>query len=254
MLTGHDRAVLQFSGGKDSTALMHVARPWLDRIRVVFCDPGHTLPHVLAHVHATCRALGVKLDLIEHDEKIEAFHERVGLPSDIVPAWSAPDAAWIVSAGVPQRLQSPVNCCGRRLYDPMTAYIRDSGTTLVLRGSKKADIRVGVPDGHVEDGVEYRSPLWGWTDEDVYRFHREHGIAIPAHYAAGAAGGVNDSLDCWSCTGHLTFGTGAGRIRYVREHYPELWPELYRRLGAVRGAIAAEQARMDAAILGGLEA
>ena len=44
MLGSHKHAVLQFSGGKDSTALMYLARPWLDRITVIFGETGATFP------------------------------------------------------------------------------------------------------------------------------------------------------------------------------------------------------------------
>ena len=65
MLGNHKNAVLQFSGGKDSTALIHLARPWLDRITVLFAETGATFPHLLKHIHATCEKLNATLVIVK---------------------------------------------------------------------------------------------------------------------------------------------------------------------------------------------
>jgi len=85
VLEGHDRAVLQFSGGKDSTALLWRARPWLDRITVLYGDPGDAFPHIRAFVEETCAKLGAGLQIVRPPMDVLAYHAVAGLPADIVP-------------------------------------------------------------------------------------------------------------------------------------------------------------------------
>jgi 3'-phosphoadenosine 5'-phosphosulfate sulfotransferase (PAPS reductase)/FAD synthetase len=114
--------------------------------------------------------------------------------------------------------------------------IRESGLKVVLRGSKKTDERVGVPNGHVENGIEYRSPLWDWTHSRVLAYLRDEGIELPMHYRT-----VLDSMDCWLCTGYLgPQYHGKERLEFIREHYPDLWPHLVARLRRVRAALTEE--------------
>lgn len=240
MLTGHNKAVLQFSGGKDSTALLHLARPWLDRIDVLFVEAGATFPHVRRFVEDTCKALGANLTVIDHGDTLDAYHERAGLPSDVVPFWASPAATPYLKAAPKTKIQEPLRCCNARLYEPAQRFVRECGHTLVLRGSKAADGRVGVGNA-VVDGVEYRSPLWGWIDADVMAYLQAEGVELPQHYRDG----VSDSLDCWSCTAHLPYH-GAEKHAWMRAHTPDLYAALKPRLAAVRAAVADAVAEVDA--------
>jgi 3'-phosphoadenosine 5'-phosphosulfate sulfotransferase (PAPS reductase)/FAD synthetase len=243
MLKDNERAVLQFSGGKDSAALLHLAKPHLDRIVVYFADSGAVYPHVREFVHTECERLGAKLEVIRPPVTIEDWQEAEGLPSDIVPVESTAERQWSLTEKAPQRLQPYTRCCTAMLWLPMAKAIKASGIKTVLRGSKRCDARVGVPDGHVDaDGIVYRSPLWDWSDGDVYAYLAKEGVTLPTHYAA-----VPDSLDCWLCTGHLKHH-GAAKLRWTKEHHPNLWPELSRRVAAVRNVIDGERAKLSAAL------
>lgn len=233
MIGGHDRALLQFSGGKDSRALLQLARPYLSRIEVLFAETGGTFPHVRRYVEDTCRDLGVPLTVVQADEPLDAYHARLGLPADVLPYWSTPSAMAYRSDQPALRLQEPLRCCSARLFEPVQRYIRESGHTLVLRGSKACDARVGVPHGHVENGVEYRAPLWTWSHREVLDYLAHEGVELPAHYRDG----VEDSLDCWLCTGHLPYH-GAAKLAWMKEHTPDLFAALAPRLAAVQQATA----------------
>ena len=126
------------------------------------------------------------------------------------------------------------------IFEPMQKAVKESGVKTVLRGSKKSDSRVGVADGHVEDGITYLSPLWNWSDAQVFGYLEKEGVTLPKHYTA-----VPDSLDCWLCTGHL-LRHGAAKAQWTKENYPDLWPELSRRLGALRDVIDSERAALAA--------
>ena len=81
MLGSDETAVLQFSGGKDSTALLYLARPHLDRITVLFADTGAVYPHVVRFIHETCAKLGVRLEVVRPPLPVDAYTAVAGLPS-----------------------------------------------------------------------------------------------------------------------------------------------------------------------------
>jgi 3'-phosphoadenosine 5'-phosphosulfate sulfotransferase (PAPS reductase)/FAD synthetase len=237
MLSAGEHAALQYSGGKDSTALLHLARPHLPRITVYFGDTGASFPHVKAHVVETCARLGARLVVVAPPMDIRQYHAEIGLPSDVVPVEASLEMRDYLREKPPQLVQSYMRCCAAMLWMPMEKRIRADGHTIILRGSKVADARVGVAPGHVGDGVEYRSPLWEWSDDEVMAYLDREGASLPAHYSA-----VPDSLDCHLCTAHLGHH-GAAKLRWMREHTPELWPETRQRLQALRGALARDAAR-----------
>lgn len=229
MLADHKKAVLEFSGGKDSTALLHLARPFLDRVDVIFCDTGASFPHVVDFVMETCRAWNARLTIVRPVVDVKSYTEEFGLPSDIVPVDSSPEMRGFIHQRQP--LQSYFSCCRKMLWEPMHKFVIDSDATLVLRGAKKSDPRVGVPPGHFDGGIEYASPLWNWSDDKVHAYLKQEGVSLPAHYAS-----VNDSLDCWLCSAHLAHH-GKEKLAYLKEAYPAYWQETSERIARVRSEV-----------------
>lgn len=242
MLGSHKNAILQFSGGKDSTALMYLARPHLDRITVVFGETGATFPHLLKHIHDTCEKLGAKLVTIRPEIDVHQYTYGHGLPADIVPVEASAVMLPFLKEKPKQLLQPYTQCCAAMLWAPLYKYTHENGVDLVLRGSKASDARVGVGPDVMADGVRYLSPLWNRSDEDVYEYLEEQGAELPHHYKH-----INDSLDCWLCTAHLAHH-GDAKLRYIRETYPDLWPAVGERVRRVRAVLDGERARISAAL------
>jgi 3'-phosphoadenosine 5'-phosphosulfate sulfotransferase (PAPS reductase)/FAD synthetase len=248
MIGAHKKAVLQFSGGVDSLALLYCARPWLDAIEVHFVDPGAVFPEVVDFVERTCAKLGARLVTVRPEHDIRAFHDAFGLPADLLPARSLPGLAQVL--GTAERVQPWSNCCGRLLFGPAHRAVLASAATLVLRGVKACDERKGVPPGTVDEhGITYEAPLWDWSDADVLAYLRKERGEIPAHYAH-----VKDSLDCWLCSAHLSTSYGKARLAYIREHRSELWPDVSERVSRVLAAARSEFERIApaAGVLDGL--
>lgn len=243
MLGNHDRAALQFSGGKDSLALLHLARPYLDKITVFFGDTGAVYPHVVDFVHTTCRDLGAKLVIVKPPVDLFDYHERFGLPSDIVPVEVSPEMMAFKPVKPKQMLQSPMTCCGALLWAPMTRAVNESGLPLVLRGSKACDPHVSVPPGFKDaDGREYGSPLWDWSDADVLDYLADK--EVPDQYNHG----IGDSMDCWACTAHMDGKYAKAKLEYARDNYPDLWPVMKERIGRVVKTVAEQTAHINEAL------
>lgn len=224
-LARHGSAVLEFSGGKDSLCVLHHARPWADRITVLFVDMGDLFDFVRPFVERVCDLWDFKLQVIESKPP-----ENV-LPSDIVPAWSTPFGSWLLPAACKSQTQivSSFECCDATLWKPLQQAVKDSGTSLVLRGSKATDAHLSVPSGTVFEGVEYLYPIDQWTDTEVMFYLQDHGIELPKQYGLG----VNHSLDCKHCTAWLSTEAEVQRIAFTRDHYPEVFAELQARMRLV---------------------
>jgi phosphoadenosine phosphosulfate reductase len=242
MIAPGRKAILQFSGGKDSTALLYHMRPYLKSLTVVNVNTGAILPEVEDFIERTCQKLGANLEIIRPEIDVFMYTEYAGYPADIVPFESTPFFRYALHGPHNgQLIQSYGECCAAMLWTPMKKYMKENNIDLVFRGSKKADARVGVPDGHIEDGVEYRSPLWNWSHDQVFHYLDLIGVKLPPHYEEFA-----DSLDCWICTGHLKH-CGKERIQYIKEKHPEKWPILRKRLEAVEKAIVDEMVAVSSA-------
>jgi 3'-phosphoadenosine 5'-phosphosulfate sulfotransferase (PAPS reductase)/FAD synthetase len=242
MLGHHRNAVLQFSGGKDSTALMYLARPYLNEITVLFSETGATFPHLRRHVEQTCRKLGARMTIVHPEIDVHEHIYRNGFPSDIVPVEASAEMAPFLNPPPKQILQSYTQCCRAMLWTPMLGYMRENNVDLVLRGSKSCDPRVGVGPGTEIEGITYESPLWDWSDDDVYAYLKEQGAELPDQYPE-----INDSLDCWICTAHLAHH-GDQKMHYIKKNYPDLWPVVSERMNLVRGIIEREAARIAPAM------
>jgi 3'-phosphoadenosine 5'-phosphosulfate sulfotransferase (PAPS reductase)/FAD synthetase len=237
----HERVALQFSGGKDSTALLYLARPWLDRITVIFAESGATFPHVVEHIERTCAKLGARLEIVRPPADVFAFTAEHGLPSDIVPVETSAETQPFRNPAAPELLQSYMRCCAAMLWVPMGRWIERNDITLVLRGAKRSDKRVGAGPNFEVEGITFRSPLWEWNDDRVFEYLRAEDVELPAHYPD-----LPDSLDCWCCTAHLPYH-GDAKMRYIREHYPDLWPIVRERMERVYVALGTELKRIEPA-------
>ena len=240
-MTVRDIAIY-FSGGKDSLAALYVSRPLLERAVVYFADAG-AYPHVAAFVRETCERLGASLKVVRPPMPLEDYHAIAGLPADIVPVETSPEMQPYVKRGGMPVLQSHLACCRFLLWEPLHRAVSFDGIRHVIRGSKACDPHVGVPDGFIDrDGIVYRSPLWAWTDADVFAYLEKEGAKLPGYQMEGTA---NFNWDCILCTAYLNAPGTKERLDYTRRHYPEIWPKLARRLKTLRRTIDDERGALE---------
>ena len=224
----HEKAALQFSGGKDSLACLWLTKPWWDKITVMWANTGAAFPETVELMQKV-RAL------VPHFLEVRTnVFERIadkGYPVDVLPVLHHDSLRSIAQPEL--KLQTFMECCVSSIMWPLYEAMKAHGATLLVRGQKAADRLKGpLHTGHIEDGIEFLYPIEGWTDKDVRAYLLDAPFGLPAHYAY-----TNTSLDCWCCTAYLQ--DNVGKMRLMREHYPAWHAIVKGRLSEVKNAIQA---------------
>jgi len=209
------RSVLQFSGGKDSLAVLMLCQKVWDEICVVWVNTGAAYSDVVDYMDMWERRLP-HFFVVESNQP-EQIREN-GWPVDVVPVNRTRYAANFMGCkGC--RFQSYLDCCKENIWLPMhdaSMRILNDGVAeekFILRGQRDADTRKApARSGDVVDGVTYLFPIQDWTDEQVWQYLKDVKAPIPPYYAEGE----KTSRDCWDCTAYVK--DNGARIQALPEH------------------------------------
>jgi 3'-phosphoadenosine 5'-phosphosulfate sulfotransferase (PAPS reductase)/FAD synthetase len=196
--------IVQFSGGKDSTALVLWARENLPEFTAVFCDTGWEHPLTYAYIqHINETVLGGKLVTVKSEKYPGGMRELV-IKKQMVPNHRMrfcteelkvlPFAAWM----------------NDQCFDEATVYqgIRAGESP----GRAKMARRVWEP--LYEAWIE--RPLFAWAPKQVFEMHERHNVKPNPLYRLGAA-----RVGCFPC-----IMTGHAELRRVSASLPELWERI----------------------------
>jgi 3'-phosphoadenosine 5'-phosphosulfate sulfotransferase (PAPS reductase)/FAD synthetase len=232
------KAALQFSGGKDSLALLYLLKPQWDGLTVVWCNTGDAFPETVIQMREIAQTVPHFLE-VRSDQPAQIL--RDGPPADVLAAWDTPIGRRIDTTRT-VKAQAPFGCCSTNLWVPMHDVIKAHGFDTVYRGQRSEEAkRAPIVDGMVFDGITYRFPLEDWTGARVRAFLAEQGVALPAHYAD-----VDSSLDCMHCTAYLA--ENKGKFDYMRARHPELYREVRQTIYQLLSAVMAEAVHLKAVL------
>lgn len=219
-LDRHEQIALAFSGGKDSLALVYLLGTYLNRIMIYHYDTGDLLPEtreIVDHV----KSFAPNFVHIQGD--ILTTIATQGLPTDLLPYTAHPVAQQMAEHVT--KLVSRYDCCWHNLMLPLFKRIHEDGNTLIIRGTKQADMkRLPAMSGEVAYGIEIFLPLQNWSHAEVFAYLREAGAPISRIYTT-----VVNSPECARCTAWW----GEKRAEYLRKHHPALWADYRNRLSLV---------------------
>ena len=230
-ISRHGRALVGYSGGKESVVLKHLLSPLAERIDFVWVNTGVALPHMETFV----RSQGV----IELHGNQTARFAQWGLPVRIA-AMSHTQAGRVEREPKNRLMTSDwYSCCYEVRCAPIRDYMKAHGITLFIHGQRFEDNFDVV--GHGSLGMERAQPLWDWTKADVYNYIEEHALELPEQYRQGCS----ESFECWNCTGFIS----PERFAYLARQYPERWEALRPALQAVYQPAMGEMVRFEQALM-----
>jgi len=226
-LTRHARVALSFSGGKDSTAVVLLLKRHLPRITVYNVNTGDLLPEM---EEAIDRVAAMCPHFVRIETRVADWIATHGLPTDLLP-YSQDRVGRSMNEHRGRYLVSRYDCCGMNLMQPLWNRIRADGNTLLIRGTKRADMHtLPVDSGSTHDGVEIWYPLLEWTAADVFDFLEKEKFPLPRLYET-----MTNAPECARCSAWWT----EKRADYLKQHYPSLYADYQARLEVVLSELRA---------------
>lgn len=207
-LKRHDKVALQFGSGKDSAACLKLLTPYLDRITVLWANPGDAYPETLDYMDEIYSKVP---HFVEVNGEQPSWVIEHGMPVDVVPVSASAFAPMMHQRVVP--LLQPFNqCCHHNMWEPMAKWLVENEITGLIRGQKKSDaLGASFKSGDWVGNIELFYPIEDMNDDEVLEFL---GPDVPDSYKRG----LHSSLDCKSCTAYVNHN--AGRLEDLDLIYP----------------------------------
>ena len=242
-LDGHKTPVLCWSGGKDSTALLHLVLQYRPQIPVIFIDVGVDFPETYSFIDLLANSWNLNL-IIARPKNGNSFWEvgkQYGWP--IFGKFITSNVERAVRSGNIRSQLSPLektlaNCkahiscrCGaiirenpgKELEKSLSADLKFIG----LRASEsRSRVALWVDHGNIYPVKRYygrgkeiwkANPISIWTEDDIWKYHEINSIPHCSLYDLGYP-----RNGCWTCAMGFKFG----QLKRLRQGHPDLFLSL----------------------------
>lgn len=240
---GLDNVYVAYSGGKDSSVVLDIARMMYPNILAVFCMTGNEYPDVCRHVRRM-RDEGQNVEIIRpkmtprevwakygfplvskevsryvHDVRINPYSStaqiRMGSGKFCLPyCWR-----WLVY----EPFYVSHKCCDKLKKEPFRDYHRRTGRWPIL-GMLASESRLREISYLRHGGCNYYSPnvnesnpLSVWTEKDVLAYIAKRKIQLPSCYEMGIS-----RTGCMGC-GFGAHNEGDTRFSFLEKNYPNAY-------------------------------
>lgn len=190
--------VVNFSGGKDSTAmLLHMVELDMPIDEIIFCDTTAEFPQMYEHVDKVEAYIGRPITRLrrEHSWEYMLLHH---VKKNGTVGYSFPDFRnrW---------------CTAYFKRDHIKSYLKD------IRKTHSVIHYIGIAADEPKRIKEHRYPLveWGWSEADCLDYCKSKGFDWGGLYD------VFTRLSCWCCPLKRL-----EELEALRKHFPELWDKL----------------------------
>lgn len=214
------------SGGKDSTVLLHLLRPWADRVTVLSVIMDNGFPGVQECLEDHCRAWGfTNLQIMLPPISFPQYIQNFGWPAQLIPtAMDGPLLDPFYDGG--PKLSSWWHCSVLRVIWPLMQASQEAKVDAVLTASRKSDApahgRIGpVIEAHdvgIAGWTRY-DMLHQWSTDQIWSYIDTHDIALPPLYQ-WKRHMLTDAPDCIDCP------FSAEYVTWTKEHDPVLYERI----------------------------
>ena len=223
-------AAVAWSGGKDSTVLLHLVLPFQPSIVVIWNNTGVEFPETWPFIKKLRDEWGLNLHITKPAEGIDFW-------------WGVKKYGWpLLGKGIKKSLFTnpkyinnykgkvgraiPISsyCCDYLKERPSMRKYRELGIKVTLNGNMVAESRQRFFTWLDYGEFSYASslklwrcwPLWCWKDDDIWAYHEKFNLPHCAIYDKG-----HKRNGCWPCGMDLAFP--GNHLAILRLSHPKLW-------------------------------
>lgn len=262
---GLDGVYISFSGGKDSTVLLHIARRIYPEIRAVFSNTGLEYPEIVSFVKST-----PNVDILRPKMTFKQVIDKYGYPviskeqsnyiyrvrntksegeinkylhginRDGTKTNFKVSEKWKYMVDSPFKISD--KCCDQLKKNPFKKYEKETGrvpiiATLATESSQRK--RMYLKDGcnAFENKRPKSTPMGFWTEQDVLQYIKEYNVPIASVYGDiiekdGKLVTTGESrTGCIFCMYGIHKEEGQNRIQRLEETHPKLHDYCVNKLG-----------------------
>lgn len=196
-----DYYVVNFSGGKDSTAmLLRMLELNMPVDEILFCDTTVEFPQMYEHIEKVEKYINRKIKRLKVSGSYEYFllkYKVNGRDGQVKQGYSFPDfqMRW---------------CTAMFKRDLVNRYLRTKKPLNIVQ-------YIGIAADEPERIKDKNYPLvnWGWTEADCLKYCYDKGFDWGGLYE------IFERVSCWCCP-----LKNMNELRQLRKHFPELWQKL----------------------------
>jgi 3'-phosphoadenosine 5'-phosphosulfate sulfotransferase (PAPS reductase)/FAD synthetase len=245
-LGGVDKVYISFSGGKDSTVLLHLAKRLYPNIKSMFVNTGNEYPDIVKFVREMQKTNDI--DEIHPKRTVKEIFEKLGFPlvskeqsAKIRIAKANPTCKTAIKAMdesdyskmgvIPKKWRFLINekfdlspeCCKIIKKRPAIRYEKETGRSAII-GTMASEsllrqneyIKRGQCNSFGERNTS--TPLAIWTDKDIKDYIEMFNVPVCKVYEYGLK-----QTGCAACG----FGVGKSdfmnKFYFLQEHYPKYY-------------------------------
>lgn len=236
---GIDNVYISFSGGKDSTVLLDIARKDYPDIKAVFCDTGLEHPEIREFVNTYDN-----VDIIRPSKSFREVIKRYGYP-----VISKEQSKFIHAArqGKPSKLRTELTylidapfevsdyCCYHLKKSPFMRYhTKTKRVPIIAMLASESRLRfqayLNTGCNNYDSKIPTSKPMSFWTDDDVLEYIEKNNLRIATCYGFIKQNLLGryymDGLDrtgCIFCAYGAHLEPQPNRYKYLKRRHPELY-------------------------------
>jgi len=234
IVTHHEKVALLLSGGKDSTTLLHLARPWAAKLTVlsVIMDNTHAL--IPEHVSKITQEWGYHdVQLLSPPVDFWTYTKNYGWPVQLVPTSMNGEMLDPYYDGT-HKVASWWHCSTVRVIWPLVEAAQQIGADAILTGSRAADAPEHVRRGPITEahgipqlGWTRYDPIWSWKRAEVYAYLDHWNISLTPIDQAKREHPEIEFADCLHC------GYNSLYLKWLKENEPRTFAQVWQAFGPV---------------------